>query len=94
MYQVQNVYNIHIPATWLSNLYIIIYVSSPTLEVPELPGLGLTRKTTFLPSEVVLDQQRNKNRVSIGSAFLWWSKMKDKKGLKSHAEVATFLLDG
>lgn len=78
----------------MTNLYIIIYVSSPTLEVPELPGLGLTRKTTFLPSKVLLDQQRNKNRVSIGSAFLCWSKMKDEKGLRSHAEVATFVLDG
>lgn len=43
-------------------------------------------------SQMQLDQQRSQTRVSVGSAFPLWAKLKDQKGLKRHVEVATFLL--
>ncbi len=31
--------------------------------------------------------------MAVGSAFARWSQLKEFQGLKSHAKVATFLLD-
>lgn len=51
-----------------------------------------TYRLICCPSQILLDWQSSKTRVSIGSAFPWWCKLKDEKGLKSHPEVTTFLL--
>ncbi len=39
------------------------------------------------------NKRRSKTRVKIGSAFARWSQLKEFQGLKSHAKVATSLLD-
>lgn len=77
----------------LSKLFII-------LEFDMLLGLGLTgemaekRTGSFhYPPQILLKQQRSKTRVNISSAFPQWSELKDEKGVRSHAEVTTFLLD-
>ncbi|KAL7389630.1 hypothetical protein ABVT39_007412 [Epinephelus coioides] len=44
-------------------------------------------------SQIRADQQRSRTRVNIGQAFERWCQLKEEKGLKSHAEVAAFLLD-
>lgn len=73
-----------------------INVSSPTSEALELLGSGLggeaAEKYLFLClSQTFSDRQKSKTGVSTGSAFPLWSKVRDKKGLKTHVEVATFL---
>lgn len=40
-----------------------------------------------------LDRARNKTRVTIGAAFPRWRELRVLKGLKTDAELATFLLD-
>ncbi|ROI47839.1 hypothetical protein DPX16_16262 [Anabarilius grahami] len=40
-----------------------------------------------------LDRARNKTRVNIGPAFPRWRELRVLKGLKTDAELATFLLD-
>ncbi|KAM9314880.1 uncharacterized protein KZ484_024588 [Pholidichthys leucotaenia] len=45
------------------------------------------------PSQLRQDKLRSKTRINIGSAFDRWCQLKNIKGLKTHAEVATFLLD-
>lgn len=40
-----------------------------------------------------LDRPRNKMRVNIGAAFPRWRELRVLKGLKTNAELATFLLD-
>lgn len=42
-------------------------------------------------SQILLGQLRSNTRVINGSEFPLWLKLKDEKGLKSHAEVITFL---
>lgn len=73
-----------------------INVSSPTSETPELLGSRLggevAEKCLFLClSQTFSDWQKTKTGVNTGPAFPLWSKMRDKKGLKTHVEVATFL---
>ena len=51
-----------------------------------------TKKTKY-ESTVAADKRRGKTRVNIGAAFSRWSVVKESEGLKSHADVATFLLD-
>uniref|UniRef100_A0A672QPG9 Uncharacterized protein n=1 Tax=Sinocyclocheilus grahami TaxID=75366 RepID=A0A672QPG9_SINGR len=36
---------------------------------------------------------RSRTRVNIGSAFQRWRELKERKGLRSDAKVALFLLD-
>uniref|UniRef100_A0A3Q3B0C2 Uncharacterized protein n=1 Tax=Kryptolebias marmoratus TaxID=37003 RepID=A0A3Q3B0C2_KRYMA len=40
-----------------------------------------------------LDRARNKTRVNIGAAFQRWKQLRVRKGFRTDAEVATFLLD-
>lgn len=44
-------------------------------------------------SQIPFDQQWCNTQVNISSASLRWSKLKDKNGLKTHAEITTFLLE-
>lgn len=39
------------------------------------------------------DAKWNKSRVNIGYEFPRWTSLKDKLGLKTHAEMAKVLLD-
>ncbi len=43
--------------------------------------------------QVLSNKRRSEARVNIGTAFANWSQLKEFQGLKSHAKVATFLLD-
>ncbi|KAG7281768.1 hypothetical protein CRUP_037049, partial [Coryphaenoides rupestris] len=53
-----------------------------------------TRPCRRYRSQVLHDQRRSRTRVNIGpAAFVRWSRLKECRRLKSHAEVATFLLD-
>lgn len=77
----------------LSKLLII-------LEFDVLTGLGLTgpmaeKRTSSIhyESQILLKRQRSKTRVNISPAFPQWSELKDEKGVRSHAEVTTSLLD-
>lgn len=63
----------------------------------ELPGFRLTgeiaekRSGSFRSmSQILSHQQRSKTRVNIKSAFPLWFNLKDRKRLKSHAEVVPF----
>ncbi|XP_037830602.1 zinc finger protein 37 isoform X2 [Kryptolebias marmoratus] len=40
-----------------------------------------------------LDQARNKTRVNIGAAFPRWRELREQKGFRNDAQLATFLLD-
>uniref|UniRef100_A0A4W4DQ94 Uncharacterized protein n=1 Tax=Electrophorus electricus TaxID=8005 RepID=A0A4W4DQ94_ELEEL len=40
-----------------------------------------------------LDRARDKTRINIGAAFERWKALRDLKGFKIDAELATFLLD-
>ena len=39
------------------------------------------------------DKQKNDRRINLGSAACRWNALKEKAGLKNHADVASFLLD-
>lgn len=43
------------------------------------------------PSQIPLNQQWSNTGVNIGLASPWWFKLKDKNGLKKHADITTFL---
>nr|XP_033478885.1 uncharacterized protein LOC117254623 isoform X2 [Epinephelus lanceolatus] len=45
------------------------------------------------PSQQQSDRRRAKTRVNIGKAFARWTQIKDSHGIRTHAEMATFLLD-
>uniref|UniRef100_A0A8C5HCX0 Uncharacterized protein n=1 Tax=Gouania willdenowi TaxID=441366 RepID=A0A8C5HCX0_GOUWI len=40
-----------------------------------------------------LDRARDKSRINIGVDFQRWRELRDLEGLKTYAELATFLLD-
>lgn len=75
-------------------------LSSPTSEAQELADLGLTGKMpeklmgSFCSlSQIPLDQQWRNTMINTGSSSPWWFKLKDKNGLKKHADITTFLLE-
>lgn len=66
----------------------VLSVLSPTFEVQDLPGFGLTGEIAEkhtgsfgYPSQIQSDQQRSQTRVSTGSAFPSRSEVKEEKVL-------------
>ncbi|CAM4572884.1 unnamed protein product [Leuciscus chuanchicus] len=51
------------------------------------------KKRKYSNAKRASDKARSKTRVNLGLAFVRWRQMKFAFGLKSDAELATFLLD-
>ncbi|XP_041834095.1 uncharacterized protein LOC121635100 [Melanotaenia boesemani] len=65
--------------------------SKRPISPPELAS-GKKKKVRY-ESQKLYDQKRGKTRINIGVAFTRWRQLRNNKGLKSDAELATFLLD-
>ncbi|XP_028299208.1 uncharacterized protein LOC114461402 [Gouania willdenowi] len=76
--------------------------ASKKLPIPPLALTAYTAKTSIKKwrqeerkaKKKVLDRARDKSRINIGVDFQRWRELRDLKGLKTDAELATFLLDG
>uniref|UniRef100_A0AAR2IKQ5 Uncharacterized protein n=1 Tax=Pygocentrus nattereri TaxID=42514 RepID=A0AAR2IKQ5_PYGNA len=60
----------------------LYYLGSPVVNL----ALSQTKKRE-------LDRARDKTRANLGAAFQRWRALRDLKGFRSDAELATFLLD-
>ncbi|XP_037389703.1 zinc finger protein 470-like isoform X5 [Pygocentrus nattereri] len=75
--------------------------ASRKLPIPVLPTTAYTTKTCKQKKtnegkqtkKRELDRARDKTRANLGAAFQRWRALRDLKGFRSDAELATFLLD-
>uniref|UniRef100_A0A671UE35 Uncharacterized protein n=1 Tax=Sparus aurata TaxID=8175 RepID=A0A671UE35_SPAAU len=51
------------------------------------------QRTVRYLSQQLSDRRRAKTRVNIGEAYAQWTQVKDFHGIKTHVEMANFLLD-
>ncbi|XP_073724306.1 uncharacterized protein [Misgurnus anguillicaudatus] len=66
---------------------------SNKLPIPRLPTRAKQKTKEKKTTKIESDRARNKTRINIGPAFERWRNLRDLKGFKLDAELATFLLD-
>ncbi|XP_074552893.1 uncharacterized protein LOC141809663 [Halichoeres trimaculatus] len=75
-------------------------VGGGKVPIPRLPPAASSKKSRSVKTltekkayQKEVDRARNKRRINVGAAFQRWRILRDLKGFKSDAELATFLLD-
>jgi hypothetical protein len=69
--------------------------------IPRIPSTNTTKTAKKRGKTLVertatkreAERARNKTRVNIGVAYERWRELRDRRNLKSDAEIATFLID-
>ncbi|CAL8406470.1 unnamed protein product [Arctogadus glacialis] len=72
-----------------------------TFPIPRIPSTNTTKTAKKRGKTLVertatkreAERARNKTRVNIGVAYERWRELRDRRNLKSDAEMATFLID-